>query len=89
MASLTHTGFQDLEERYVSIRKTRPDGNCFYRAFVFAYLESLFGDKAELDRFLQICDVTRKGISSLGFPDFTVDEFYEYVPLSVYSFLLP
>ena len=62
------------------MRKTRPDGNCFYRAFIFGYLESLFGDPAEQRRFEQICKVTRQGIADvLGFPDFTIDEFYEYV----------
>ncbi|UXI16506.1 histone deacetylase [Sarcoptes scabiei] len=69
---------KDLEEQYSHLRKTRPDGNCFYRAFIFAYFESLFGDQTELDRFIEICHQTRKDITSLGFPDFTVDEFYDY-----------
>lgn len=69
---------EDLEAKYMSLRKTRPDGNCFYRAFIFAYFESLFGDETELKRFVQVCHETRKDISVLGFPDFTIDGFYDY-----------
>ncbi|KAH7941819.1 hypothetical protein HPB49_017711 [Dermacentor silvarum] len=38
---------KDLRSKYQSIRKTRPDGNCFFRAFSFAYLESLLSDQQE------------------------------------------
>jgi len=41
---------QDLQEKYSSIRKTRPDGNCFYRAFGFSHLESLLEDSKELHK---------------------------------------
>lgn len=41
---------QDLHKKYSYIRKTRPDGNCFYRAFGFAHLESLLDDSKELQR---------------------------------------
>lgn len=65
---------------YSFIRKTRPDGNCFYRAFIFSYFESLFNDENEQKRFSEVCEVTRRGIAEvLGFPDFTIDEFYDYV----------
>ncbi|KAK9815200.1 hypothetical protein WJX73_010822 [Symbiochloris irregularis] len=30
-----------LEEKYQAIRRTRGDGNCFFRAFIFAYMEDL------------------------------------------------
>lgn len=41
---------QDLYKKYSYIRKTRPDGNCFYRAFGFAHLESLLDDSKELQK---------------------------------------
>ncbi len=41
---------QDLQKKYSSIRKTRPDGNCFYRAFGFSHMESLLEDSKELHR---------------------------------------
>jgi ubiquitin thioesterase protein OTUB1 len=34
-----------LEGVYSSIRRTRGDGNCFFRSFIFAYLEALIGDR--------------------------------------------
>ena len=41
---------QDLALNYSHVRKTRGDGNCFYRAFGFAYMELLIGNQAEYDR---------------------------------------
>lgn len=43
---------QDLHKKYSYIRKTRPDGNCFYRAFGFAHLESLLDDSKELQKWV-------------------------------------
>ena len=43
---------QDLLQKYSYIRKTRPDGNCFYRAFGFAHLEALLEDSQELQRWV-------------------------------------
>lgn len=31
---------QVLDEQYAAIRRTRGDGNCFFRAFMFRYLVS-------------------------------------------------
>lgn len=42
---------QDLGLNYSHVRKTRGDGNCFYRAFGFAYLEELIGNQQEYDRY--------------------------------------
>ena len=39
-----------LNTKYQTLRRTRPDGNCFFRAFTFSYFESLIGDEAEFDR---------------------------------------
>lgn len=79
---------EDLMKNYNFLRKTRPDGNCFYRAFIFSYFESLFNDDAEQKRFSEICQVTRRGIAEvLGFPDFTIDEFYEYVSVLYFKIL--
>lgn len=45
---------QDLYKKYSYIRKTRPDGNCFYRAFGFAHLESLLDDSKELQKWVTV-----------------------------------
>jgi ubiquitin thioesterase protein OTUB1 len=34
-------GIRDMATRFSSIRKVRGDGNCFYRAFLFGYLDNL------------------------------------------------
>ena len=41
---------QKLQENYTHFRRTRGDGNCFYRAFGFANMEILLQDKDELKR---------------------------------------
>lgn len=50
---------QDLSNKYKSIRRTRPDGNCFFRAFGFAYLEGLLDCQQEykwyVDFILLVC----------------------------------
>jgi len=43
---------QNLRKKYGHFRRTRGDGNCFYRAFGFAYMELLLQDPEELSRFL-------------------------------------
>lgn len=45
---------QDLAGKYKSMRRTRPDGNCFYRAFGYAYLEQLLDNQEEYNRYLTI-----------------------------------
>jgi ubiquitin thioesterase protein OTUB1 len=36
---------RNLANKYEQIRRTRPDGNCFFRAFGFAYFEQLMYNK--------------------------------------------
>uniref|UniRef100_A0A668W7M5 Ubiquitinyl hydrolase 1 n=1 Tax=Oreochromis aureus TaxID=47969 RepID=A0A668W7M5_OREAU len=42
---------QDLSSQFSSVRKVCGDGNCFYRAFCFAYLESVLHSARDLQRF--------------------------------------
>lgn len=70
---------KDLETKYKHIRKIRPDGNCFFRAFIFAYLESLLNNQTEAKAFNDLIVETRKYVSTLGFSDFMLDDFYEAV----------
>jgi len=42
---------QDLRSKYSKYRRTRGDGNCFFRAFAFSYMESVLKDKADLPRW--------------------------------------
>ena len=41
---------QDLKKKYSRLRRTRGDGNCFFRALAFAYLEVLLKDKTDFQR---------------------------------------
>ena len=46
-----------LGQKYSYIRRTRPDGNCFFRAFSYAYLEKLIGNKDEYEKFKLVLSV--------------------------------
>ncbi|GIY06685.1 ubiquitin thioesterase OTUB1 [Caerostris extrusa] len=67
----------DLRKKYSYIRKMRPDGNCFFRAFTFAYLESLLTDKQEYKRFKEIASKTKDDLVALGFSQFTIEDFHD------------
>ncbi len=47
---------QDLKCKYSQLRRTRGDGNCFFRAFAFAYMEKLLQDSSDLQRWLLVTD---------------------------------
>ncbi|GBP87543.1 Ubiquitin thioesterase otubain-like [Eumeta japonica] len=68
---------KDLFSKYKYIRRTRPDGNCFFRAFSYAYLEYLLTDKTEYEKFYEIAKTSKDTLVALGFSQFTVEDFYE------------
>lgn len=70
---------RNLEKDYDSLRRTRPDGNCFFRAFGFAYFESLIinPDREELDKFIDITKNSVAQLMDLGYPLVTTEDFYE------------
>ena len=74
---------RDLSNKYKSIRRTRPDGNCFFRAFAYAYFEKLLTDKQEYQRFYDIASKCKDNLVNLGFPKFTVEDFHETVSLLI------
>lgn len=47
---LSFSAPQELSKRFTAIRKTKGDGNCFYRALGYSYLESLLGKNREILR---------------------------------------
>ncbi|XP_074558142.1 OVARIAN TUMOR DOMAIN-containing deubiquitinating enzyme 1 [Curcuma longa] len=67
-----------LGEQYAAIRRTRGDGNCFYRGFMYSYLEHILDtqDKAEVDRVLSNIEQCRKTLQFLGYADFTFEDFF-------------
>lgn len=66
-----------LEKKYRRFRRTRGDGNCFYRAFGFAYMELLLQDRDELARFRALIEASKQDLISLGFPQFTIEDFHD------------
>ncbi|XP_021704011.1 ubiquitin thioesterase otubain-like [Aedes aegypti] len=68
---------KDLASKYRAIRRTRPDGNCFFRAFAYAYLEYLVRNKDEFSRFYEYAAKSRERLTEAGFPRFTIEDFYE------------
>lgn len=75
---------RDLSSKYKSIRRTRPDGNCFFRAFAYAYFERLLEDKQEYQRFYDIASKSKETLVNLGFPKFTVEDFHDTVRILWY-----
>ncbi|KER25477.1 hypothetical protein T265_14197, partial [Opisthorchis viverrini] len=68
-----------LKKKYTGIRRLRRDGNCFYRAFGFAYIEYLLNGKRlkQAERLKSKCDECRDALISFGYTQFTVEDFHE------------
>ncbi|XP_021900255.1 ubiquitin thioesterase otubain-like isoform X1 [Carica papaya] len=67
-----------LSGQYSAIRRTRGDGNCFFRSFMFSYLEHILEsqDREEVDRIKVNIEECRKTLQSLGYADFTFEDFF-------------
>ncbi|KAL6580077.1 ubiquitin-specific protease otu1 [Orobanche minor] len=67
-----------LTEQYAAIRRTRGDGNCFFRSFMFAYLEHILEsqDHAEVNHITANVEQCRKTLLSLGYAEFTFEDFF-------------
>uniref|UniRef100_A0A0A8YU87 Uncharacterized protein n=1 Tax=Arundo donax TaxID=35708 RepID=A0A0A8YU87_ARUDO len=60
--------FKILSEHYALFRRTRRDGSCFYRAFLFSYLENLGqmqDSRAEVTRLMECVARSRKNFCRL------------------------
>eukprot|EP00897_Mesotaenium_endlicherianum_P003356 jgi/Mesen1/3048/ME000018S02355 len=70
---------QRLGESYGAIRRARGDGNCFFRSFMFAYLEKILeaGDEREVERVMGRVDRCKKLLVGIGYAEFTWDEFLD------------
>ncbi|CAM8975197.1 unnamed protein product [Rhodiola kirilowii] len=79
-----------LSDQYGFIRRTRGDGNCFFRGFMFAYLvcSSIFATfwsfrvssgisrPTEVDRVKGNVEQCKKTLQSLGYAEFTFEDFF-------------
>ncbi|KAK4753653.1 hypothetical protein SAY87_001757 [Trapa incisa] len=68
-----------LEQKFAAIRRARGDGNCFYRCFMFSYLEHILEtrDKPEVDRIKANVEESRRTLMGLGYADFTFEDIFE------------
>ncbi|XP_072950862.1 OVARIAN TUMOR DOMAIN-containing deubiquitinating enzyme 1-like isoform X1 [Typha angustifolia] len=67
-----------LDKEYSSFRRARRDGNCFYRSFIFSYLEQVveMQDDNEVYRILGILDQFRQANQNQRQTVNTFDDFY-------------
>ncbi|KAK8916115.1 Ubiquitin thioesterase otubain-like [Platanthera zijinensis] len=67
-----------LGEQYTALRRTRGDGNCFYRSFMFAYLEHILEtqDISEVERINGNVEQCKLTLQSLGYTEFTYEDFF-------------
>lgn len=70
---------KELMKKYKYIRRTRGDGNCFYRAFAFGYLEKSLKNAKELERFRQLTYDLKDQLVKLGYPEFTLEDVRDVV----------
>ncbi|XP_024123855.1 ubiquitin thioesterase OTUB2 [Oryzias melastigma] len=64
-----HPKHKDLDSQFFAVRKVLGDGNCFYRAFCFAYLESLLQHPRALERFKQKIIQSGQVLAVAGFEE--------------------
>ncbi|XP_006165458.1 ubiquitin thioesterase OTUB2 [Tupaia chinensis] len=67
---------QELSKRFTAIRKTKGDGNCFYRALGYSYLESLLGKSREILKFKERVLQTPNDLLAAGFEEHRFRNFF-------------
>ncbi|KAI0077636.1 cysteine proteinase [Panus rudis PR-1116 ss-1] len=69
-----------VERGYQGIRRTRGDGDCFYRSLAFAYVERIMNaPEPELSvmRAISMLETTPAKLSSVGFQELVFEDFYD------------
>jgi len=76
---------ESLGKQYSGIRRARGDGNCFFRSFVFGYLEELVATKnlEERDRMVKTLQAIKAKMVQHGYQELVIDE-----PLEVLTDML-
>jgi len=69
-----------IDQGYAGIRRSRGDGNCFYRSLIFAYIERIF-DQADRAAAVKASLETLEGslpkLREAGFQDMVIEDSYE------------
>jgi len=66
-----------IANTYSNVRRTRPDGNCFFRSWGFRLFEYLLNDEKRLEEFKLTVKPSKDEMIELGMPAFTVEDFYD------------
>ncbi|KAF8487187.1 cysteine proteinase [Russula ochroleuca] len=69
-----------IQQGYEGIRRSRGDGDCFYRSLIFAYIERIFSQedrKVAVDSSVSTLQDFLPRLREVGFKDMVVDESYE------------
>ena len=75
-------GAKYLTSKYSHMRKVRGDGNCYYRAFLYALCENLItqkqkGKNEELQRIIQYAKNSIDEVIKFGYDRFALEMFHE------------
>ncbi|KAI7868119.1 peptidase C65 Otubain-domain-containing protein [Spinellus fusiger] len=68
---------KNLSQDYGHMRRCRGDGNCFFRAFGFAWFESHFGKTADYTASLATLKATPQLLERSGFQTLAYEDFYD------------
>jgi len=68
---------KEISKSYPRFRRTRPDGNCFFRAFVYASIENVLGNSTAAQEFRKNIADSKNILAQAGFTQFTIDDFYD------------
>lgn len=66
-----------LGRRFRAFRRTRPDGNCFYRAYIFGIFEALAGHRERRDAFTSRAKQTLDYCCEVGYERVAIEDFYD------------
>ncbi|KAJ1970922.1 hypothetical protein H4R35_005578 [Dimargaris xerosporica] len=64
-----------LQTQYRGLRRCRGDGNCFFRAFAFAWYEAIFRDRTKVDQALQALTQSATLLEAAGFEPLAYEDF--------------
>lgn len=76
---------RSLGKKYSDIRKVRPDGNCFFRGFAFAFFEYMIHHKERFAVMKKNLENSKDFLVQIGFPQFTLEDFHDTVCLLLYN----
>lgn len=72
-----HPKIHQIIGLYKGIRRSRKDGSCFYRSFIFAYVEMIKKFPDKVAKAVEHANQVKTELVALGYPDFTVGDFHE------------